>query len=255
MIDLSLLEMVLFIMEAVVASIIAFLTARNLMRENYGFLPAFFTFAMVNYLLSTLYWIAYVILRPETRMPFAADEIAECAMLLLLSAGIIADKKAKRKCVASEVIYTFIFCACNIVLWICWSGEWLQDTLFGLPHVYFLWLIIRGLSDTDAISKTERIIIRTACSISVAVQFLPLLVGEQYQIITDYIGYILMFSVLIWLLIKSIKCRNLFISYAFFLGTMFVSYACSGVFYSIATIFQIASLPIMYMTLKNEVTK
>lgn len=255
MIDLSLVEMILYMVEVVFTSIIVVFTARKMIGRKNSYLPAFFTFAMVSYLLSTLYWIAFTILRPDTRMPFAADEIAECAMLLLLSAGIVADKKAERKFVLTEVIYTALFCAANISLWICWSGEWVQDIIFGLPYAYFLWLIIRGLSDTKAISKTERVIVRTACCLMVVSQFLILIASEQYQVVLDICGYILMLGMLLWLLIKSLKCRNLFLSYAFFLGTMFVSFACSDIFYCIATVFQIAALPIMYLTMKNELNR
>ena len=252
MTGLSLVEMILYIVEVVFTSIIIVFTARKMIGRKNSYLPAFFTFAMVSYLLSTLYWIAFVILRPEARMPFAADEIAECAMLLLLSAGIIADKKTERKFVASEIIYIFVFCAGNIALWICWSGEWVQDIIFGLPYAYSMWLVIRGIADTKAISRLERITVRTACCLMVASQSLILVVSEQYQGALEICGNILMFAMLIWLLIKNIKCRNLFLSYAFFLGTMFVSFACSGIFYSIATAFQIIALPIMYLTLKNE---
>ena len=48
----------------------------------------FFTLAIASILLSDLYWLAYDILRPETRMPFAANEISEWALFLLLGATI-----------------------------------------------------------------------------------------------------------------------------------------------------------------------
>ena len=41
-----------------------------------------FTFATAAMLLSLLYWLAFDILYPGQRMPFAANEIAEWAMFL-----------------------------------------------------------------------------------------------------------------------------------------------------------------------------
>ena len=88
-------------------------------------------------------------------MPFAVDEIADSAAILLLSTGLVADKKVDRTARAGELIFTVMFSLSNVALWICWSGEWLQDIIFGIPYSYFLWLIIRGIADTKPLtSKT-----------------------------------------------------------------------------------------------------
>ena len=47
-----------------------------------------FAFAVACMLLSGLYWLSYGVLRPGTRMPFAANEIAESAMFLLFGAAL-----------------------------------------------------------------------------------------------------------------------------------------------------------------------
>ena len=133
--------------------------------ENATFFPFMFVLAMSSYFLSDLYWIAYDLLKPDTRMPIASNEIGECAMILLLSAGLetILDEKQKK---TGEVAFAILFIGANIVLWIAWSGEWFQDILFGIPYIYFLWILIRGLLSRKLLSLKAMLFVSVA-SVSV----------------------------------------------------------------------------------------
>ncbi len=42
-------------------------------------ITALFMFAMVSFMLAVAYWLAYNLIRPDGRMPFAANEIGEIA--------------------------------------------------------------------------------------------------------------------------------------------------------------------------------
>ena len=65
-------------------------------------------------------------------------------MILFLSTGLEKVLRDEKR-IAGEIIFSFFFIGANIALWIFWSGEWVQDILFGIPYVYFLWLLIRGI--------------------------------------------------------------------------------------------------------------
>ena len=81
-----------------------------------------FAFAVASVLLSNLYWLAYDILRPGTRMPFAANEIGEWALFLLLGAAL--NTQSERMNAKREMLFAALFTAANAALWIAWSGEW-----------------------------------------------------------------------------------------------------------------------------------
>ena len=122
------------VVQSIVLVVIIAKTVRLMDNGKNVFLPFFFMLAMMSFLLSDLYWIAYDVLKPDTRMPIAANEIGECAMILLLSAGLDVVLNDKRK-IPAEIVFTFLFIGANIVLWIAWSGEWLQDILFRIPRI------------------------------------------------------------------------------------------------------------------------
>ena len=73
---LTLQDTVLSSIQVIVSIPIIVLSGRLMAKKEYGLLPAYFTFAMVSYLLGDIYYVAYNILRPNTRMPIASTEIA-----------------------------------------------------------------------------------------------------------------------------------------------------------------------------------
>ena len=104
-------------------------TLRLLASEKRDARTVLFAFAVASVLLSNLYWLAYDILRPGTRMPFAANEIGEWALFLLLGAAVRTQPEAPSA--KREVFCAALFTAANVALWIAWSGEWIQDILTG----------------------------------------------------------------------------------------------------------------------------
>ena len=218
----SSLDMIAFLIQDFVLIFIIYFCVVKLLKSKNGYLPAFFTFSMISYLLSGLYWVAEI-----DRMPFAVDEIADSAAILLLSTGLVADKKVDRTARAGELIFTVMFSLSNVALWICWSGEWLQDIIFGIPYSYFLWLIIRGIADTKPLTSKTVTTLRINSVTIVFLSFLIIILPGSISSVLDVICYILMFGMLIWLLIKSIQSKNLYVSALYFFTTIFVSYGCA----------------------------
>ena len=250
------LDMLAFLIQDIVLVIIIYFTATKLLRSRNRYFPAFYIFALISFLLSGLYWAAYTILKADAgRMPLAADEIADSAALFLLSTGFVADKKVDRTAHAGEVIFAIMFSIANVVLWIFWSGEWLQDIIFGIPYSYLLWLIIRGIADTKPLTTKSVIGLRIVSVAIITIFFITEFTGRSFVLITDSVCYVMMFGLLIWLLIKSIKCMNLYVSALYLFATIFVSFGCASIFYDIAVLFNISAHIVLYLSLKKEVLK
>ena len=113
--DQTLFGIITTILQTGALTVVIVSTIRLMLKEKTVFLPFMFVLAMASYLLSDLYWIAYDILKPDTRMPIACNEIGECAIILLLSAGLESLLVDKKK-IAGEILFAFLFIGANIAL-------------------------------------------------------------------------------------------------------------------------------------------
>ena len=111
----------------------------------------FFAFAVASVLLSNLYWLAYDILRPGTRMPFAANEIGEWAMFLLLGASLTSLRSINFHQARLEVLCTVLFITASTALWISWSGEWVDDIVTGIVYGYFLCCLVALMKQEEMV--------------------------------------------------------------------------------------------------------
>lgn len=215
------------------------------------FLPFFFVLAMFSYLLSNLYWIAYDVLKPDTRMPIAANEIGECAMILLLSAGLDVVLKDKKK-IFGEVVFAILFIGANIALWIAWSLEWLQDVVFGIPYIYFLWLLIRGIRSRGVLARKE-LWFASVMGVSVLVLQIPLLCAKVFLLESiKVVCFAVMFALMAWLGVKSFRSKDYFMTLTFFLWTELSMFLSSGFCYDVAFGANIIVLPMMFTSMKKE---
>ena len=246
------LSMLLNIIMTVVLIAILIPSVKMIIKDRKRFLMLFFSMACMCYLLSSLYWIAYEAIRPGVRMPFAADEIADCSMILLLSASLETILHDKKKNVPGELIFTFLYISANIFLWIMWSGEWVQDIVFGLPYYYFLWMIIRGIRSSKALNKVELIACALTPFVIVGFQTANLYTTGNLQNVADLIGYSFMYFFMAWLGIKSIKSGNIFLRYAFFFWTLIATFSCSGYLYLVAVASNILAVFVVYLAVKKE---
>ena len=223
---------------------------------------ALFMFAMVSLMFSLLYWLAYNLIRPESRMPFAANEIGEIAMFLLLAAVLETVFRGSRIPAKKELAFTIIFAVSSVALWIGWTGEWIQDILFGAAFGYFLCTCVRSLKQTDALSRNEWLALGVFCAVLIIGQTGTFFISEGGKKPLDYFCYILMFSFLIWLFLKSIitlKNSNdtkAALSLAFSVCALSFStlYMSSEWFYLAALMFCLGTLPLMLFALKKEVS-
>ena len=247
----TLFGIVATILQSIVLIVVVLQSIRlTLMKKNY-FLPFFFALAMMSFLLSDLYWIAYDVLKPDTRMPIAANEIGECAMILLLSAGLDVVLKDKKK-IFGEIVFAILFIGVNIALWIAWSGEWLQDVLFGIPYIYFLWLLIRGMRSRGVLARKE-LWFAAMMGVSVLILQIPLLIakGTLFEL-AKIVCVALMFTLMGWLGVKSFRSKDYFMTLTFFLWTELSMFLSSEPYYYVAFGMNIIVLPMMFSSMKKE---
>ena len=225
---------------------------------------ALFSFALVSFMLSLAYWVAYNAVRPDTRMPLAANEIGESAWFLLLAAvldAVLRDCKVPLK--PFETVFTLVFVIASVALWIAWTGEWVQDIVGGIPFGYFLYACVKALRQTDALREIEWRVLGIYCVGIIAghVGSFFIKIGDKRPL--DYYCTVLMFSILIWLLIKSLVSikrnedakRSMAITFstcAFGFSSLYMS---SGWFYELILMLNYITMPLMYISIKREVTE
>ena len=213
-------------------------------------LPFFFVLAMACYLLSDLYWLAYDLLNPDTRMPIAANEIAECAMILLLSASLKTALK-DATLVPAEIAFAVLYTGVNIVLWIVWSGEWFQDIFFGIPYIYFLWILIRGIRSRGALRWQELAFVAGAALFVTSMLVLLQFVEGDAHTVAKALNYAVSYVLMAYLAFKSIRGRDFFVASTFFLWTVLCMFSSAGIYYHIANIVNTLALPVMLISIRE----
>jgi len=245
-------------------------------RGNKTLLPVFFSFAMVSFLLSDLYWIAYDVLRPDLRMPFAANEVGEWSSFLLMSAGLSEWLREEEKKIPSGeypqvrpagkgsalpgLLFAVFFAAANTILWIGWSGEWIQDIITGAVLGYYYCTLVRLDRRTDAFTIFQKILLTGACVCAVCLQaltfFVPDGTGKKLEICCS----ILCFGIIAFFFVQTLRARKrksagkklcyAFCGFAWIAVTLYMS---TGVLSLIVSISYTLILPFMLAAVKEEV--
>lgn len=212
----------------------------------------FIVLTMASCLLSNLYWIAYDLINPNTRMPIAANEIAECAAILLLSAALNSVLQNRKK-VLGEILFAFFYTAANIVLWIVWSGEWFQDIFFGVPYIYFLWVLIHGLRSRKSLPSREMYLMAVTSAVTLALlALLPISEGNVYAF-AKYGSYAVKFVLMVWLGIRCVQSKDIFVASTFFLWTNLAMFSSAEFYYQIAFLANTVALPFIFISMKKEI--
>ena len=87
-IDENIILLISVSLQVVMLSVLLALSLK-LIKESGRQLPAvFLSFCYTLWLLSDIYWVIYDLIRPDQRMPFAANEIGEAATILMMAATV-----------------------------------------------------------------------------------------------------------------------------------------------------------------------
>ena len=234
----------------------------HLIRENGKKLTAvFLSFCFALWLFTDLYWIIYDYMRPESRMPFAANEIGEAAAFLMMAATINSVFMHNMRPPILKAVGTLIFAVCNIALWIAWSGEWIQDILFGAVFAWFLYSVVRALSVESILKRGEWIALSVLCSLLIVCQVLSFALKENLKLLTGLVGYFLLIIGVIFFTYKLIReYRNadrsraeISIAFALMAWIIMGKYMSDAGWYALFLALETTTLLLWYLTVRRVV--
>ena len=236
--------------------ILGFRYARRTERNLY---LIFYAMAMAAFLCSDLYWFAHMELQDGLRVPFAADDIADFGLFLLLGSSLGAAMERRERPLGVTVVAA-LFAAANVALWIGWSGEWLRDLFGGVAYGYFLVVTAQTLVTTGALLRWEKLTFPALCVLIVAAMALTILGPEEVRGPMDLTGYVLLFAVLAWTLLRALVSlrsanadRTLAICFAAFAWTTVAMYMSDGVWYMVAAHLTDLDLLLMLLAVRKKV--
>lgn len=234
-------------------------TLRLIVPERRSIHLVFYVFAVACILLSDLYWLAYDLLRPETRMPFAANEIGEWAMFLLLAVSLGTPERSGLKHAKWEVLCTGLFVIASVGLWIAWSGEWVQDILTGLSYGAFLCRLASRIKEENALSDWDWRRLGIACVVLIVAQASIFVAPEAVRGSLDLFCYILLFLGSVCFLVRAMLSvrkdepgQTVCHTFAYFAWVVTVMYMSSGQYYLLAMLLSMLSFPLMLLALRKE---
>ena len=253
-------EVILNLLQTAVLVFVFLETIRLLARSEHSVQLVFYGFAAASVLLSDLYWLAYDVLRPETRMPFAANEIGEWAMFLLLGAALTARHPIRFQSAKRELVGAILFAAACTALWIAWSGEWVQDILTGVSLGYFLCALVSRIRLEAAFSTRDWLRLGSTCCILIVAQTAIFFVPGSAAKPLDLFCYVLLFAAALAFLVRAVLTLrkedsptqgvcHAFAAFAWLITAMYMS---SGGFYFAAFVLATLCLPLMLVALKKE---
>lgn len=198
------LSMIELVLQTAMLITLIILTARLMARVEFSPLVAFFTIGKASILLSDLYWIAFILLESEARMPFAVNEIGECAGILLLATAMRSQLSDAPNRDLIDILPPALFTLCNVALWIAWSGEWVQDIMSGLALGYYLVIASRLLRQEAALTQPEKLVLGAVAILLVVLQGLTFAVGAAVRSILDVVCTGMMALSILFFFAKSI---------------------------------------------------
>lgn len=254
-------DVFLDILRSIVLFIVFIISFSRLRLKKDRLCMVFFSMAVASLFLSDIYWMVYDSLRAEMRMPFAANEISEWAFFMLLGASLNDKKTIDFKKAKVEMVCAVLFAVANVVFWIGWSSEWIQDIVTGIVFAYFICIVVAKMKTEEAFLTWQWIALGIDCLLLVAGQTATFLVPEQIKRPVDLCCYgLLLSTVAVFILRAFLSFRDKidrekgvcysFSSFAWIVVTMYMS---EGIFYNIAMALSIICFPLMYFSLKREV--
>ena len=219
---------------SVMCVLIIIRNARLIGKNSRSITAAFFTLSACSMLLSYIYWLAYELLRPDIRMPFAANEAGEMAVNLLLASVLVTVFGANRLTSYKEAIFGRAFQIVCILLWIGWSGEWVQDILSGVILCYLVFMSVQALVASGAFRRVEWQFQGIMLGLLAVLQGLTFVFEGKVHATLDVICYVLIFALCIFYTVKTVRA--------------YVSKADRNVILSLACVSFIYGLNAMYMS-------
>lgn len=146
-------EVFLDLLRSIVLFTVVVLSVIRIRQRKGKLCMVFFAMAVSSLMLSEIYWLVYDSLRPDIRMPFAANEVSEWAFFMLLGVSLSSRSKLVFSESKKEMFGAVLFAAANVALWIGWSGEFIQDILTGFVYAYFLGVLVTKIKNEGVLNR------------------------------------------------------------------------------------------------------
>ena len=236
------------------------LSVRLIGESGRNLTTVFLSFSFALWLFTDLYWLIYDLMRPETRMPFAANEIGESAMFLMNAAIVNSAVRHRIRPPFGVLFGTLIFSVANVILWILWSGETVQDLFIGTVFAWSLYSIVRSLWWSNALNKREWILLSLLCAAIILCQALTFILPENIKNIPDLSAYVLLIAGILFfvcILIKAFRGNlpytQLFLSFALVTWITLAKYMSGGNWYNLFLTLETFGMPLWYLLTKKVV--
>ncbi|MBQ6966561.1 MAG: hypothetical protein IJP84_01500 [Lachnospiraceae bacterium] len=220
----------------------------------------FLSFSFSLWLLTDLYWLIYDLMRPESRMPFAANEIEEVCLFLMIAATVNSANRRQMRLPMGYLIGTCLFAVSNAVLWILWSGEIVEDIIVGAVFVWLFYSIVCGLQWSKALESREWVVLGIVCAALIVCQGLTFILPENVRNIPDLCAYILMIAgaaFFTYLFIRaygnSLAYPRLFLSCALVIWILTSKYMSGGNWYNLFLTLETPGIILWYMSVRKAV--
>ena len=255
------LQNLVLLIQTIVTSVFLVQALRLLRAEKRPLAVVFFLFFAVSSWINDLYWVIYMLMRPDVRLPFAANEVGEIAVILLIASVLNSVFIKRPVSCAKETLCTVLFTAACIGLWIVWSGEWVQDILGGIPFGYMLCVIVRSLKQADVFSRAKWRLIGAASAALIAVEIAIETAPASLNAPLNLVGYCLMFAAAAFFLAEAGKSfwkhdeadRTLALAAAVLGWSFNAAYMSAGAWYAAAILVETAGFVMFYYAVKREV--
>ncbi len=253
------LDIILNVLQLIIL-VVGIISSLRLKVSEKGYIfRAFFTFGMISLALDDIYWIVYEVLRPEQRMPFAGNEVAASAMILLFASALTRILPKTERVSKGILVITLVFMLPVVALWTAWSGAFIENLVCGIPYMYFLYIILLGVRKYEIADIRKGIVIAVLCAFVIILNIASLVFREMAHIL-DTFNYTIVNMMTLYFLIRCIHLlkydvsgrRSIVLSFILFFHTCNVMYMSGGFAYNLALFMNILSLPVMFLSVKKE---
>ena len=260
--SVSLLTFLPVFFQIAVLGTLVVLSVRLIRQSGHAIPAVYLTFILSLWLLTDLYWVIYDFMRPDSRMPFAANEIGEAAIFLLEGAMLASLVHGWKDYTRPQAIGALLFAACNVALWIAWSGEWVDDLFVGAAFAVFLYQAARVLAVHQSLASWEWGLLGAGCGLLILGQGLTFFVPEAAKAALDTACYGLLAAVTVWWAVKVIFALRksadgvslLCLVFAWLAWVVAAKYMSAGAWYAVFMICETLCLPLLYGAARKAVT-
>ena len=244
-----------FLQIAVLAALLA-LSVRLIRRSGQAVAAVFLTFVFALWLFTDLYWVIFDLMRPDGRMPFAANEIGEAAVFLMLAALLSSFSLGRGRVFCWQTAGALAFALGNAALWVAWSREWIDDLFIGAAYAAFLAQVVRALMLQGSLRTGEWIALAAGCFLLLLGQALTFFVPEGAVRALELGCYLLLAAGAVCWAIKAFSARRgrpLYLIYALLGWVITAKYMSAGDWYSLFLVCETLCLPPLYRAVRREV--